>query len=124
MKIGLLIIQRAIEPGLGKWAFPGGFLELEDWKAGLSREIKEEINLDIHPADIRSSGFVSTYPNPNRVLLFGITRAIEGQERAAFEANDEVSSIYTLYTVEDVNKVNWAFPIHKEFALKFFEERI
>lgn len=44
----VLLQQRAIEPGLGKWTFPGGFLEMgETPEAGAVRETKEEVGLDV-----------------------------------------------------------------------------
>ncbi len=44
----VLLQQRAIEPGLGKWTFPGGFLEMgETPEAGAIRETKEEVGLDV-----------------------------------------------------------------------------
>jgi ADP-ribose pyrophosphatase YjhB (NUDIX family) len=44
----VLLQQRAIEPGLGKWTFPGGFLEIgETPQAGAVRETREETGLDI-----------------------------------------------------------------------------
>ena len=44
----ILLQQRAIEPGLGKWTFPGGFLEMgEAPEAGAVRETKEEVGLEV-----------------------------------------------------------------------------
>src|SRR5687767_7561197 len=46
----LLLQQRAIEPSLGKWTFPGGFLELgERVEDGARRETLEETGLDVVP---------------------------------------------------------------------------
>jgi len=44
----LLFVQRGIEPGLGKWCFPGGFLNFgETPEQALRRETREETALDI-----------------------------------------------------------------------------
>lgn len=49
----ILLQQRAIEPGLGKWTFPGGFLEMgETPEAGAIRETKEEVGLDVQIASL------------------------------------------------------------------------
>jgi ADP-ribose pyrophosphatase YjhB (NUDIX family) len=44
----LLLQQRAMEPGLGGWTFPGGFLEIGETPAdGAAREAKEEVGLEV-----------------------------------------------------------------------------
>jgi 8-oxo-dGTP diphosphatase len=46
MKLKILLIQRGIDPFKGKWAFPGGFLNIdESAEEGAMRELKEETNL-------------------------------------------------------------------------------
>jgi 8-oxo-dGTP diphosphatase len=42
-----LLIERGIEPFKGKWAFPGGFIKMdESAKEGALRELREETGLD------------------------------------------------------------------------------
>ena len=44
----VLLIERGSEPFQGEWAFPGGFLEMdEDAAAGARRELCEETGLDL-----------------------------------------------------------------------------
>tara|TARA_B100000579_G_scaffold173187_1_gene141162 strand:+ start:190 stop:714 length:525 start_codon:yes stop_codon:yes gene_type:complete len=44
----ILLCKRDINPGLGKWTVPSGFMELnESLEEGALRESKEEANLDI-----------------------------------------------------------------------------
>lgn len=46
MKLKILLIQRGIDPFKGKWAFPGGFLKMdESAEEGAMRELKEETNM-------------------------------------------------------------------------------
>ena len=46
----VLLGRRAVEPELGKWDLPGGFLEEgEEPLAGLRRELREETGLDVEP---------------------------------------------------------------------------
>lgn len=58
----ILLIQRGIEPYLGSWALPGGFVEIdEDLAAAASRELLEETGLVI--ADMKQ---FKTYGKPDR----------------------------------------------------------
>jgi 8-oxo-dGTP diphosphatase len=44
----LLLVQRANEPGKGRWSLPGGRVEAgEDDRAALRREMREETGLDV-----------------------------------------------------------------------------
>jgi 8-oxo-dGTP diphosphatase len=46
IKLHVLLIERGAEPYKGMWAFPGGFLKMEeDAEQGALRELKEETNL-------------------------------------------------------------------------------
>ena len=46
-ELKVLLIERGIEPFKGCWAFPGGFLTMdEDALAGARRELKEETGLE------------------------------------------------------------------------------
>lgn len=58
----ILLIKRAKEPDLGKWAIPGGRIE-EDETAEecLKREFKEETGLDVEPVKL-----IGIYSDPAR----------------------------------------------------------
>ena len=50
---GILLTQRAIEPGYGKWTFPGGFVERgERAEAAAEREALEEVGMEIKAGEI------------------------------------------------------------------------
>ena len=50
---GIVLIQRDIEPGYGKWTFPGGFVERgERAEAAARREVLEESGLEIEVREI------------------------------------------------------------------------
>lgn len=58
----ILLIKRKHEPFMGKWAFPGGFVEIdEDLPAGAQRELEEETGL----SNIQLTQF-KTYGKPDR----------------------------------------------------------
>jgi ADP-ribose pyrophosphatase YjhB (NUDIX family) len=49
----VMLIKRGIEPGLGLWAQPGGFLEIDETvRDAAIRETREETGLDVEPGDI------------------------------------------------------------------------
>jgi ADP-ribose pyrophosphatase YjhB (NUDIX family) len=44
----IVLVKRAIEPGYGKWVFPGGYVDRgEEVKVAAVREAREEVGLDI-----------------------------------------------------------------------------
>jgi 8-oxo-dGTP diphosphatase len=50
---GVVLIQRSIEPGYGKWTFPGGFVERgEVAEAAAVREVLEESGIEIEVTGI------------------------------------------------------------------------
>ena len=49
---GLLLVRRGIEPGYGKLALPGGYMEMgETWREAVAREVREETGYSPEPAD-------------------------------------------------------------------------
>ena len=50
---GIVMTQRAIEPGYGKWTFPGGFMDRgETAEAAASREAREEAGVEVEVGPI------------------------------------------------------------------------
>jgi ADP-ribose pyrophosphatase YjhB (NUDIX family) len=61
----VVLIRRAIEPGYGAWAQPGGFLEIDETAhEGAARETLEETNLIVEPTDI-----VGVYSRPQAAVV-------------------------------------------------------
>lgn len=49
----LLLVKRAIEPYLGHWDIPGGFLEVDEHpRTGAIREVREETGLAVEPTSL------------------------------------------------------------------------
>jgi 8-oxo-dGTP diphosphatase len=68
---GILLIQRAIEPGYGKWTFPGGFVERgEIAEAAAARETLEEIGLEIEV-----TGIVGLYTYEDQIPAIAVFSA-------------------------------------------------
>jgi ADP-ribose pyrophosphatase YjhB (NUDIX family) len=67
----IVLIQRAIEPGYGKWTFPGGFVERgEVAEAAAVRETLEETGLRI-----RTSGIVGLYSYEGQIPAIAVFAA-------------------------------------------------
>ena len=89
----LVLVRRAIEPGYGRWVFPGGFVDRgEPLTTAAVREAREESGLDV-----RLEGLVNIYSYPGRtpvIVVYAATAiggALCGDEEcldvAEFDAN-------------------------------------
>jgi ADP-ribose pyrophosphatase YjhB (NUDIX family) len=61
----LVLIRRAIHPGIGTWAQPGGFLEADETVIqGAIREVREETCLEVQPTEL-----VGIYSQPRAAVV-------------------------------------------------------
>lgn len=82
---GILLCKRAIEPGLGKWSFPAGFVDRgEELVAALRREIAEETGLQ--PKLGRLVGVYSEEGNPTVLVVYAAMAT--GTPRTSAEAEE------------------------------------
>jgi ADP-ribose pyrophosphatase YjhB (NUDIX family) len=82
----LLLLRRAIEPRLGYWVFPGGFMDVgETAEEAAIRETMEEAQLEV--GNLRLSG-VYTRTGPGVVVI-----VFEAQAMGEAAAGDETSEV-------------------------------
>jgi 8-oxo-dGTP diphosphatase len=83
---GILLIQRSIEPGYGKWTFPGGFVERgEVAEAAAAREALEETGVEIEVTAIVG---LYTYEDQISAIAVFSARQIGGEPRPLDETLD------------------------------------
>lgn len=84
---GRIVLQRrTIDPGLGRWTFPSGFVERgERVEDAALREVREEVGLDVKLT--RLLGLHSTAGHPV-VLAVYLAEPVGGQLVAGDEADD------------------------------------
>jgi ADP-ribose pyrophosphatase YjhB (NUDIX family) len=86
---GIVLLKRGIEPALGKWVFPGGFVDRgESVQDAAVRETLEEVNLKVRP-----TGIVDVYSFPGHpvVVVVYASDVIGG----SLEARDESLEVRT-----------------------------
>lgn len=83
---GIVLLQRGVEPSLGKWVFPGGYVDRgESVQDAAVRETKEESQLDVKLGPLLN---VYSYPRSPNVIVVYTAEAIGGELAAADESAD------------------------------------
>lgn len=122
-RTGLLVVRRAIPPGVGQLALVGGFLEEhESWQHGGAREVREETGVLVDPAALETHWFASSAPRPNRVLLFSVAPPQPASALPSFTHDAESSERGVIYGPAGLDEV-FAFSTHIEAARRYFAAR-
>lgn len=83
---GIVLLQRGVEPALGKWVFPGGYVDRgESVQDAAVRETKEESQLDVRLGPLLN---VYSYPRSPNVIVVYTAQVIGGSLAAADESTD------------------------------------
>ena len=81
---GIVLLKRGVEPALGKWVFPSGYVDRgESVQDAAIRETKEESQLDVR---LNSLLNVYSYPRAPNVIVVYTADVIGGELAAADES--------------------------------------
>jgi ADP-ribose pyrophosphatase YjhB (NUDIX family) len=104
---GVVLLRRAIEPGYGKWVFPGGYTDVgEPTTVAAAREAQEEVGLNVEVLDLVG---VYSYRGERVVLVVYDGRVVAGEPRG----NDETLDVKA-FPVEEIPWDELAFPSTRE----------
>jgi ADP-ribose pyrophosphatase YjhB (NUDIX family) len=116
--MGLLVGRRGIEPKLGAFALPGGYIEYEDWRDAVCREVAEETGIKIsNPAAVKLVG-VESVAQMKQLVIFGEVDCISEVDLNSFSATAECQEIKIIFSPE-----NLAFDSHNRMVVDFFKRR-
>jgi ADP-ribose pyrophosphatase YjhB (NUDIX family) len=83
---GVVLLKRGVEPALGKWVFPGGYVDRgESVQDAAVRETKEESQLDVKLGPLLN---VYSYPRSPNVIVVYTAEVVGGTLTAADESTD------------------------------------
>ena len=113
---GIVLVQRDIEPGYGKWTFPGGFVERgETTEAAAEREVLEETGLQV-----RVSGIVGLYSYEGQIPAIAVFGAdVIGGEPLPLDETMAVRG----YGRDEIPWLDLAFP-STEHALEDYLRKV
>ena len=99
----ILLVRRSIEPGYGKWVFPGGFVDRgEPLEEAAIRETREESRVDVRIKHLLN---IYSYPNHPVIIVVYVGEPIGGH----VSAGDETLEAET-FRPQDIPWQHLAFP--------------
>jgi ADP-ribose pyrophosphatase YjhB (NUDIX family) len=113
---GLLCVRRAIPPGQGLLALPGGYIDREEtWQQAAARELFEETGITIDPDEIEHFRTHSSRLGDGILLIFGRARPRTWSSLPSFKATDETSETVIIKAAQSL-----AFPLHTQAVQEYF----
>jgi 8-oxo-dGTP diphosphatase len=107
---GIVLTQRAIDPGYGKWTFPGGFVDRgETAEAAAKREAREEAGVEVEVGKI-----IGLYSYEDQVPVIAV---FSGRVTAGKPAPLDETMAVKVFPYDDLPWSEMAFP-STEDALK------
>jgi len=107
----ILLVRRSVEPGIGEWCLPGGFIEMgETPDQAAVRELREEIGIEIGAPSLLGVGcHLNGYYGD--VLIIGFSADIDPAEPLV--PGDDVSEA-VFFPMHD--RPRMVFRVHEEFV--------
>jgi ADP-ribose pyrophosphatase YjhB (NUDIX family) len=113
----IVLLQRGIEPGYGKWVFPGGYVDRGETVNGAAiREAYEEVNLEVRLVSLLG---VYSYAQSPVIIVVYLAEVTGGVLRAADEALDA-----RLFEPQAIPWSELAFPSTLEALHEYIENRL
>lgn len=113
----IVLVKRAIEPGYGKWVFPGGYVDLgEEVTLAAVREAREEAGLDVRLDHLIN---VYSYPGGAPVIIVYAATMISGQM-----AMDDEGLEIREFSVDEIPWDDLAFRSTNEALRDYIAEKV
>jgi ADP-ribose pyrophosphatase YjhB (NUDIX family) len=114
---GIVLCRRAIEPGYGRWVFPGGYVDRgEKLEEAAVREAREECGLDVELEGLVS---LHSYRGKTPIIIVWAARQVGGELKVGDEESLEVRA----FTAETVPWDDLAFESTREALRTYFDSR-
>ena len=95
-KLYLLLIQRKKDPFQGKWAFPGGFMDIDETpEAAVRRELSEETGIQVEDGFVQLGAFGALHRDPrHRTVSIAYTNLLKGELPKVKGADDAADACW------------------------------
>jgi ADP-ribose pyrophosphatase YjhB (NUDIX family) len=113
---GIVLVKRAIEPGYGKWVFPGGYVDRgEEITMAAIREAREEAGLDVRLDRLVN---IYSYAGSTPIIVVYAATMISG-ELALDDENSEIRE----FTIEELPWDDLAFRSTREALRDYLDNK-
>lgn len=111
----LVLVRRAIEPGLGLWVFPGGYMDRDETvEEAAIRETREEVNLHV-----RLTGLIGVYSYRTGVVVIVYDCEVLGGDLRPDHESREVR----LFALDEIPWDQLAFPSTRDALRAYLRQR-
>jgi 8-oxo-dGTP pyrophosphatase MutT (NUDIX family) len=113
---GLLCVRRAIPPGQGRLALPGGYIDLnETWQQAAARELFEETGIRVEAGEVEHFRTHSSTLGDGVLLIFGRARPRTWDSLPPFRPTTETAETVVIKAAQEL-----AFPLHTQAVREYF----
>lgn len=122
-ELNVLLIQRGMEPDKGRWAFPGGFLNMDETaEEGAARELKEETGVEnVYLEQLQAFSTVDRDPR-ERVITIAYYTLVRQNDYHAIGADDAVDARW--FKLKELPPLAFDHECILKVAVKRLKERI